>query len=908
MSNYQQYNKVYFKEDSLTKLKEGLKLAHDAVACTLGPRGRNVTIHHYNHNQYEQKYAIQNTKDGVTVIKALHTTSPELNVGIDLLKQACDKTVKEVGDAPQPLYSKVLTPNGWVTMGSLKVGDEICGTNGTFQKVLGVFPQGEKEIYELIFSNGQRVECSEDHLWSIVHDRKKKVYTTKEIIDKKIKRKKSNGNVDHLNYIPTTVVNFKETEELPIDPLLVGLLIGDGSLCESGSIELSLAIGQEKILEEVVLPEGITYNVKIDNVKHYARVKFKKILYRDTNMHKYIDKIGLLNKKSADKFIPKEYLYSDIKNRERLLKGLTLSDGHINKKGLLEYSTISEQLALDVVELMRGLGKQINFLKRNKVGGFSTKPGSIYRISELQGYKNGIKLIDIVKTGRFTEMQCIKVSNDDSLYITNDYVVTHNTTSTVVLAYNLFNDVYNVLQTNQNVNIYKLKEGIEKCLAEVISMLNEYRMQVLDKLELRKIAMVASNNDDQVSKLIADILWKYGQDCNITIKKSIFNEMYVEENEGIIIERGYLTPALLDKNSDKYKELRNCLIFLTDEEITQFSQIKDILNYAIAGEQSLLIVAKDYKGDVIPSLMLNRERGNLANVMLIKSPDFDYRSYEKLKDISIALNCKVISKYEGNSIVSLNKELNTITPNLNQSQKLKKLLGYSDKVVVNIEKTIIQLSKDNEETKLNDRIIERINELESEIIKENEMFTADKDWVIAGIKKRIANLKGAITTIYVNGNSELEINERIDRIDDCINSVKCALEEGYVIGGGSIFVYINQQLKETAFHDIEINTGYHLMLKNLLSPLRTIYNNIFINNTEDYNFDKVLYEITRQNDGKYPVMGYNALTEKVENLHEEGIIDSVKVIKTSLINATSLVATLITTNCLIVNNFKPSDC
>lgn len=580
MSNYQQYNKVYFKEDSLTKLKEGLKLAHDAVSCTLGPRGRNVTIHHYNHNQYEQKYAIQNTKDGVTVIRALHTTSPELNVGIDLLKQACDKTVKEVGD----------------------------GTSGT-----------------------------------------------------------------------------------------------------------------------------------------------------------------------------------------------------------------------------------------------------------------------------------------------------------VVLAYNLFEDIYNVLQTNQNVNIYKLKEGIEKCLNEVIGMLNEYSMRVLDKLELRKIAMISSNNDDQVSKLISDIIWKYGQDCNVTIKKSILNEMYVEENEGIIIERGYLTPALLDKNSDKYKELRNCLVFLTDEEITQFSQIKDILNYAIAGEQSLLIVAKDYKGDVIPSLMLNRERGNLANVMLIKSPDFDYRSYERLKDISIALDCKVISKYEGNSIVSLNKELNTITPNLSKDEKLKRLLGYSDKVVVNIEKTIIQLNKNDEKCELNDRIIERINELESEIIKENEMFTADKDWVIAGIKKRIANLKGAITTIYVNGNSELEINERIDRIDDCINSVKCALEEGYVIGGGNIFVYINQQLSTTAFHDIEINTGYHLMLKNLLSPLRTIYNNIFINSTKDYNFDKVLFEITKQNDGKYPVMGYNALTERVENLHEEGIIDSVKVIKTSLINATSLVATLITTNCLIINNFKPSD-
>ena len=96
--NYQQYNRVYTGTDSLTQLMTGLKLCYDSVKVTLGGRGRNVTIHHYNHNQLEQKYAIQNTKDGVTVIKSLYTTSPEMNIGIDLMKQTCDKTVKEVGD------------------------------------------------------------------------------------------------------------------------------------------------------------------------------------------------------------------------------------------------------------------------------------------------------------------------------------------------------------------------------------------------------------------------------------------------------------------------------------------------------------------------------------------------------------------------------------------------------------------------------------------------------------------------------------------------------------------------------------------------------------------------------------------------------------------------------------------
>lgn len=885
---FQQYNKVYFDKDSLIQLDKGLQLCYNAVKVTLGGRGRNVTIHHFNHSQNEQRYAIQNTKDGVTVIKSLYTTQPELNIGIDLMKQTCDKTVKEVGDAPQPLYSKILTPNGWVTMGSLKVGDEICGTNGTFQKVLGVFPQGEKEIYELVFSNGQRVKCSEDHLWSVVHNRKKRVYTTKQIIDKKIKIKKDNGNVSYLNYIPTTVVNFKEAEDLPIDPLLVGLLIGDGSLCESGSIELSLAIGQEKILDEVILPEGITYNVRIDNVKNYARVKFRKILYRDTNMHKYIDKIGLLNKKSTDKFIPKEYLYSDIKSRERLLKGLTLSDGHINKRGLLEYSTISEQLALDVAELIRGLGKHVRIYKKNKVGGYSNKTSAIYVVTELRGFKNGIKLIDIVKTGEFTEMQCIKVSNDDNLYITDDYVVTHNTSSTVLFTYNIFKEVSSMIINNdKNYNIYKVKKGIENALQEVLNKLDELKTNVTNKEELFNIAMVSSNGDSIISKIISDIIDEYGVECNITIKRSPTDELKIEKHDGIIVDRGYYTPALLEKAGDKYRELNNCLVFLTDEELSSAHQIKDVLNYVISNNYSLLLVAKDFKGDILSTIMANKEIGKLINVMLVKAPDFDLRSYDKLKDVGIALGSKVISKYEGTSLNEFNKYLNTVDSGKTKESKLKEYLGYTNKAVVYIDKTIISLSNDTKEA-----IDNRINEIYSIIDKEKEMMTIDKDWVIEGLSKRIANLKGSILNLYVNGNSELEISEKIDRIDDCINSVKCAKIDGFIPGGG-LTLYNISKLLNSNFNDDDINAGYNILKSVLTVPIKILIENALGN----YNFETDIEPNLKD------VIGYNVVTEQFENFYETGIIDAVKVIKTALINSVSTASTLFTTNCVIINSY-----
>jgi len=326
---------------------------------------------------------------------------------------------------------------------------------------------------------------------------------------------------------------------------------------------------------------------------------------------------------------------------------------------------------------------------------------------------------------------------------------------------------------------------------------------------------------------------------------------------------------------------------LTDEEITSIHQIKDVLSYVASNNLSLLLVAKDFKGDVISTIMANKEIGKLTNIMLIKSPDFDLRSYDKMKDIAVTLNCKVISKYEGTTLNDFNRYLNTVDTLHPKEEKIKEYLGYTEKVITYIDKTVITVNNN-----YTDKVNDRISELYKIIEKEKEMLTIDKDWVIDGIYKRIANLKGSIITLYVNGNSELEINEKIDRIDDCINSVKCAKKEGYVPGGGLMLYYISTTMNVDMGNSDE-NLGYDIMKEVIKEPMKIIIQNAL----GEYNFDNTIKPyLTKE-------VGYNVERNTFENFYKSGIIDAVSAIKTALINSVSMASTLFTTNCVIVNSY-----
>ena len=318
---------IKFDNEARELLLEGVNDLNNAVSKTMGPNGSTVII---PSDKEHGKYIV--TKDGVSVAKAIKFKNPYKNIGAQLIKQAAEQTVKEAGDGPQPLYSKVLTPNGFVKLSDLKINDDICGTNKSIQKVIGIYPKGRLKVYKLKFNNGQTVECSENHIWNVnTSYGVNKNLTTKELLNKGVKSFNKFGECRYNFYTPNTIVDFSKKEQI-LDPFLVGLLLGDGSLCKTGSIELSLALNQKYVIDKITLPEGIKISYTEDLIKNYLRVKFFRIDNSGPTMHDYVEKIGLLNCKSDNKFIPDNYKYSDYNSRLKLLEGLSETDGHINKR------------------------------------------------------------------------------------------------------------------------------------------------------------------------------------------------------------------------------------------------------------------------------------------------------------------------------------------------------------------------------------------------------------------------------------------------------------------------------------------------------------------------------------------------------------------------------------------------
>ena len=825
-------------KESQEKLLKGINGTADVVKTTLGTKGRTVLI--------QEKYGLgfNITKDGVTVANSISFDEEYLNIGSDFIKNAAKKTVDEAGDGPQPLYSKILTPNGWVEMGTLKVGDTICGTNGSFQKVLEIYHKGNREIYKLKFSNGQEVECCENHYWNISKPNGIiETLTLKEIIERGIKTLKNNGYYNYNTYIPTTLVDFKVKNDFIIDPLLVGLLIGDGSLCKSGSIELSLAIGQEKIMNDVILPEGIIYNMKIDNIKNYVRIKFKRKNKIGKTMHDYVEEIGLLDIKSKDKYIPKEYLYSNLSNRLRLLKGLTITDGHINKRGLLEYSTVSRKLSEDVTELLRGLGKQVYVKEyiRKKDSSYSNNSKSIFRICELKGYKNGIKLVDVVKTGEITPMMCIKVSNPDHLYITNDYVLTHNTTTTSILTQSMCNNIFKELELgkNQNELIKDLKEDLEM----VVNYIKDKSKKIENTEDIKNIALVSSNNDLEIANNIKDIYDNTNFNVVIDVVESE-NDLtsYEIVNGFTIYETGYSSRQFIN-NFDKGRvEYSNPRIYINNGKVKTITpELFNLLSLQQDKNNEdfrpLVLIVEDIEEMALREIVSAYGNGALNDLVVVQSNLIFNDRKNSFTDVSVFLG-------------------NNYTENKFSEP------GFCEKIVIDKDRVTFINGNGN--------VKNHIEKLKEEYNKSKKI----------NLKNRIFNLESTAAILRVGGKLVTEISEKKDRVDDAVAAVKSAIEEGYLPGGASVFLFSLKDLniKTDIMKEALIECYKQLMSNAKLEPfyhLKDIYDNGFGS-------------------------GFNLSTGKVSNMYEDGIYDSTKVLRVSLENSVHTACNFALINSLII--------
>jgi replicative DNA helicase len=441
----------------------------------------------------------------------------------------------------------VLTPKGWVKMGEIKLGDKVVGSDGKEQYVLGVYPQGVRPIYKVEFSDNTFVNCDEEHLWSVntlnmrtakTRDKQGKgvyrpnygykVVKTSDMMNDIKKRGRYNYRLPVVS-----PVHFEESE-VSIDPYLLGLLLGDGSICDRG---VRITTKDDELFESIQhLGEHSSYNEYYrDDVKTIKSINLK------VGIKKRLEEYGLLGKKSNNKFIPTDYLYNSLDVRVSLLQGLMDTDGYVDKKGINQYTTVSKQLCEDIRELVLSLGGTVRV--NDKIPTYThngeKKKGQLdYTITmsfannivpfrllrKVNRYYKRTKYVEqkYVKSITYThdeEATCIKVSNPDELFVTRDYVLTHNTTILSKIANTGFNMGYNVLQVffEDNPKIIQRKHftmwtGIEpdnlvSRKEEVMGKITEIKETMQNRLILHKLAsdtMTMSQIKNQVRKMIAD--------------------------------------------------------------------------------------------------------------------------------------------------------------------------------------------------------------------------------------------------------------------------------------------------------------------------------------------------------------------------------------------------------------------
>lgn len=822
-------------------LKSGVNKITDVVASTMGPKGKNVII--------ESIYGTaHSTKDGVTVAKAITLNDPVEELAASIIKQAAGKVVQQAGDGPQPLHAKILTPAGWTTMGELKIEDEICGSEGTLQKVEGIFPKGEKEIYKVHFSDGRVVECCEDHLWTVTTNYGlTKTLTVREMIDSgNICKIDSKGNKRYGFYVPKSFVDFPK-QDLPINPYLLGLLLGDGSLSGSGNIELSLGKDKEYVLKNI--PNDFTFKCNWVDEKNYFRVVF------DSSIREYLEELGLMGTLSSTKFIPKIYLYSPIETREQLLQGLLDTDGYINNKGLFEYSTVSSQLKEDFLELCRGLGISTYDRIHNRDNDpDSYSDVSIYRITQLKGYKYGDKIVNITATGRKTEMQCIRVSNPDHLYFTDNYILTHNTTTAMVLARAIY---INALKTIERDGIapVEIKRQLENLNAELIKAIKEVAEPINTNYDkLIKVASVAANNDSFIGELIGNAFKEVGENGLVIVEESKSTETSVELTQGARFESGFISPYFINNNKLTC-ELENPLIFITDNKLRGVDDVLPALRLAAANDRPLVVIGDEIEAQALGLLLTNKVKAGLQ-VVGVKAPAHGDRRYKILEDIAILTGANLISDKKGRTLSSVTIED----------------FGEASKIIVDRSQTTIVEGKGNEE------------EIESRVaeIKVEMQDLSIGPWGVEKCKERIATLIGKVAKILVGAATEVELKEKKDRVDDALQATQAALKMGIVSGGGSVLYQLSDYCST-----LDTEAG-RVMSASLKEP----FNQIIINAGK--NPDIVLALCPEG-------LGYNAYTDEYVDLKEDGIIDPALVLISCLNNAISVATNLILTSATITN-------
>jgi chaperonin GroEL len=438
------------------------------------------------------------------------------------------------------------------------------------------------------------------------------------------------------------------------------------------------------------------------------------------------------------------------------------------------------------------------------------------------------------------------------------------TTTSTLLAREMIKGGLNAL--NNAENAVQIKRDIDKTVEIVINNLrNKISEDISGEEQLEQIATISSNNDPETGKLISTAIDKVGMEGVVHIEESKTGETYLETVEGMQFDRGFKSPYFVTDNNSMTSVLENPMILILDQKLTQVKDLLPILEAVSSQAKSLLIIAEDIDGEALATLIVNKMRGTMK-VCAVKSPEFGDRRKLVLEDIAITTGGQVFSKEKGMKLDKFSWDW----------------FGEARNITVEKNITTIVDGKGNIEA-----IESRIDELQKQIEKSQTPFETEK------LQERLAKFVGGVAIIHVGGNTETEMKEKKDRVDDALHATKAAIEEGIIPGGGIALLYASSGL--------EVNsTGAAIVKQACAKP----FNQILVNAGHEEVSAKIIADgmINSGNDGW---LGYNIKTENTVDMKEEGIIDPTKVARTALQNAASVAGTVLLTECTVVN--EPSD-
>ena len=421
------------------------------------------------------------------------------------------------------------------------------------------------------------------------------------------------------------------------------------------------------------------------------------------------------------------------------------------------------------------------------------------------------------------------------------------TTTATVLAHSIMNSAKS--------SDRKVRDGISSGVDKVIDYLKSISIPVKGKM-IDDIATISTNNDKELGRLIADAFRSVGQTGVVTMEPSEGGLTEVEIVEGVEYEKGFSHGEFITDKDKSVAELDNALVLLMDSKIDSIRQIQPVLEHVIKGNKALLIIGEVEAG-VLSALVMNKKKGNIK-INVIEPPAFGLRRKEIFNDLSLLTGATIINE-------DLGDDLNTIQVNY---------LGKCVKSTSTQDETIIQI----------DDVSEEVNDIIEKIKK--DLKKKNKAHIQIGLEKRLARLSAKVAIVKIGANSDIELKEKSDRVEDAICATKAAIKEGIVPGGGIALLNASSILKPE-------NKGEEVLLEAIKAPFNTLLSNAGIVLTSEQ------LKNLHSNEGK----GLDVVTGNMVNMVKLGIIDPLLVTKSALINAASVATTILSTDC-VINNMR----